>query len=39
MLIVAVFGGFFIGGEIGLSVRGDAVLDGTEVLALHRNIC
>lgn len=33
-LLVAVFGGFFIGAGIGLSVRGGAVLDGTEVLAI-----
>lgn len=34
-LLVAVFGGFFLGGGIGLSVRGGAVLDGTEVLAIY----
>lgn len=33
-LLVAVFGGFFIGGGIGLSVRGGGVIDGTEVLAI-----
>ncbi len=33
-LLVSVFGGFFLGAGIGLSVRGGAVLDGTEVLAL-----
>ena len=33
-LLVAVFGGFFLGLGIGLTVRGGAVLDGTEVLAL-----
>lgn len=33
-LLVAVFGGFFLGAGIGLSVRGGAVLDGTEVLAI-----
>jgi len=33
-LLVAVFGGFFLGLGIGLSVRGGAVLDGTEVLAI-----
>jgi len=32
-LLVAVFGGFFLGAGIGLSVRGGAVIDGTEVLA------
>jgi len=34
-LLVAVFGGFFLGGGIGLSVRGGGVLDGTEVLAIY----
>lgn len=33
-LLVAVFGGFFLGAGIGLTVRGSAVLDGTEVLAI-----
>ena len=33
-LLVAIFGGFFLGGGIGLAVRGGAVLDGTEVLAI-----
>ncbi|MBP7496719.1 MAG: YitT family protein [Bacteroidales bacterium] len=33
-LLIAVFGGFFLGAGIGLSVRGGAVLDGTEVLAI-----
>ncbi|MDP4185174.1 MAG: YitT family protein [Bacteroidota bacterium] len=33
-LLIAVFGGFFLGTGIGLSVRGGAVLDGTEVLAI-----
>ncbi|PPK86238.1 uncharacterized membrane-anchored protein YitT (DUF2179 family) [Neolewinella xylanilytica] len=33
-LLVAVFGGFFIGTGIGLSMRGGSVLDGTEVLAI-----
>jgi uncharacterized membrane-anchored protein YitT (DUF2179 family) len=33
-LLVAVFGGFFIGAGIGLSVRGGCVIDGTEILAL-----
>lgn len=33
-LLVAVFGGFFLGAGIGLSVRGGAVMDGTEVLAI-----
>lgn len=33
-LLVAVFGGFFLGAGIGLAVRGGSVIDGTEVLAL-----
>lgn len=33
-LLVAIFGGFFLGSGIGLSVRGGAVIDGTEVLAI-----
>jgi uncharacterized membrane-anchored protein YitT (DUF2179 family) len=33
-LLVAVFGGFFLGAGIGLTVRGGAVLDGTEILAI-----
>ncbi len=33
-LLVSVFGGFFLGLGIGLSVRGGAVIDGTEVLAI-----
>jgi uncharacterized membrane-anchored protein YitT (DUF2179 family) len=32
--MVAVFGGFFLGAGIGMSVRGGAVIDGTEVLAI-----
>ena len=34
-LIIAFYGGFFLGGGIGLSIRGGAVLDGTEVLAIY----
>lgn len=34
-LLIAVFGGFFLGAGIGLSIRGGAVIDGTEVLAIH----
>ncbi len=34
-LLIAVFGGFFLGAGIGLSIRGGGVLDGTEVLALY----
>ncbi|MBK8738004.1 MAG: YitT family protein [Saprospiraceae bacterium] len=33
-LLVALFGGFFLAG-IGLSIRGGAVIDGTEVLAIY----
>lgn len=33
-LLVAMFGGFFLGAGIGLTVRGGAVIDGTEVLAI-----
>lgn len=33
-LLVAIFGGFFLGAGIGFSIRGGAVLDGTEVLAI-----
>ncbi len=33
-LLIAVFGGFFLGMGIGLAIRGGAVLDGTEVLAI-----
>lgn len=34
-LLVSVFGGFFLGAGIGFSMRGGAVLDGTEVLAIY----
>lgn len=34
-LLVALFGGFFLGAGIGLAIRGGGVLDGTEVLALY----
>lgn len=34
-LLIAVFGGFFLGLGIGLSMRGGAVIDGTEVLAVY----
>jgi len=33
-LLTAVFGGFFIGAGIGLTIRGGSVLDGTEIAAL-----
>ncbi len=34
-LLIAVFGGFFLGAGIGMSIRGGAVIDGTEVLAIY----
>ncbi len=34
-LLIAVFGGFFLGAGIGLAMRGGGVIDGTEVLALY----
>ena len=34
-LLVAAFGGFFLGAGIGLAMRGGAVIDGTEVLAIY----
>lgn len=34
-LLIAVFGGFFLGAGIGLSIRGGSVLDGTEILAIY----
>ncbi len=34
-LLIAVFGGFFLGLGIGLSIRGGAVIDGTEVMAVY----
>jgi len=33
-LLIAVFGGFFLGSGIGFAIRGGAVIDGTEVLAI-----
>ena len=33
-LLTAVFGGFFIGAGVGLTIRGGGVLDGTEIAAL-----
>jgi uncharacterized membrane-anchored protein YitT (DUF2179 family) len=33
-LLTSLFGGFFIGVGIGLAIRGEAVLDGTEIAAL-----
>lgn len=34
-VLVALFGGLFLGAGIGLAVRGGAVIDGTEVLAIY----
>jgi uncharacterized membrane-anchored protein YitT (DUF2179 family) len=34
-LLIALFGGIFLGAGIGLTVRGGAVIDGTEVLAIY----
>ena len=33
-LLIAVFGGFFLGAGIGMAMRGGCVIDGTEVLAI-----
>lgn len=33
-LLVAVFGGLFLGAGIGFTIRGGAVIDGTEILAI-----
>lgn len=34
-LLIAVFGGFFLGAGVGFAMRGAGVLDGTEILALY----
>ena len=34
-LLIAIFGGFFLGAGIGFSIRGGCVIDGTEVLAIY----
>jgi uncharacterized membrane-anchored protein YitT (DUF2179 family) len=34
-LLISVFGGFFLGLGIGMSMRGGSVIDGTEVLAIY----
>jgi uncharacterized membrane-anchored protein YitT (DUF2179 family) len=34
-LLISVFGGFFLGAGIGLSMRGGGVIDGTEVMAIY----
>ena len=33
--LISVFGGFFVGAGIGLTIRGGCVIDGTEVLAVQ----
>jgi uncharacterized membrane-anchored protein YitT (DUF2179 family) len=33
-LLIAVFGGFFLGAGIGLTMRGSSVIDGTEIMAI-----
>ena len=33
-LLISIFGGFFLGAGIGLTIRGGGVIDGTEVLAI-----
>lgn len=33
-LLISIFGGFFLGAGIGLTIRGGAVIDGTEVMAI-----
>ncbi len=34
-VLIAIFGGLFLGAGVGFSVRGGGVLDGTEILALY----
>ena len=34
-LLIAIFGGFFLGVGIGMAIRGGSVIDGTEVLAIY----
>ena len=36
-LLIAIFGGFFVGAGVGMAMRGGCVLDGTEVIALYIN--
>lgn len=36
-VLIAVFGGFFLGAGIGLVIRAGAVIDGTEILAVYLN--
>ena len=37
-LLIAVFGGFFLGAGIGLSIRGGGVIDGTEVMSIFLSL-
>ncbi|AFD06357.1 YitT family protein [Solitalea canadensis] len=34
-LLISIFGGFLLGGGIGMAVRGGAVIDGTEIMAVY----
>ena len=34
-LLISVFGGFFLGAGIGLTMRGSSVIDGTEIMAIY----
>ncbi|EIJ40370.1 YitT family protein [Galbibacter orientalis] len=34
-ILIAAFGGFFLGLGIGMAIRGGAIIDGTEVLAIY----
>lgn len=34
-ILVAIFGGIFLGAGIGFTIRGGAVIDGTEILAIY----
>lgn len=36
-LLISIFGGFFLGAGIGFAMRGGAVLDGTEIVAVYAN--
>jgi len=36
-LIIAIFGGLFLGAGIGLTIKNDAVLDGSEILGIYLN--
>ncbi|MXV15903.1 YitT family protein [Hufsiella ginkgonis] len=36
-LLTSIFGGFFVGAGIGLTMRGGSVLDGTEIMAVYIN--